>query len=82
MPQIVGFLKSGKLITANNAILALSEIARNNPEYLDKIIKELLKIEDYNFETSECKNIAIGKILLALNKLKDQIKKLPLINYE
>lgn len=74
LPQIVGFLKSGKLITANNAILALSEIARNKPEYSDRIIKEFLKIEDYNFDTSECKNIAIGKVLLALGRLKDQIK--------
>lgn len=74
LPQIVGFLKSGKLITANNAILALSEIARNKPEYSDRIIKEFLKIEDYNFDTQECKNIVIGKVLLALDKLKDQIK--------
>lgn len=74
LPQIVGFLKSGKLITANNAILALSEIARNKPEYSDKIIKEFLKIEDYNFDTRECKNIVIGKVLLALDKLNDQIK--------
>lgn len=74
LPQIVGFLKSGKLITANNAILALSEIAHNKPEHSDKIVKEFLKVEDYNFDTSECKNIVIGKILLALNSLKDQIK--------
>lgn len=74
LPQITGFLKSGKLITANNAILALSEIAQNKPEYSGRIIKEFLKIEDYNFDTSECKNIAIGKVLLALDKLKDRIK--------
>lgn len=74
LPQIISFLKSGKLITANNAILALTEIAYNKPKHSDKIIKELFKSENYSFETSECKNIVIGKILLALDRLKDQIK--------
>lgn len=74
LPRILGFLKAGKLITANNAILALTEIAYNKPEHKDKIIKELLKVEDYSFETPECKNIVIGKVLFAFDRLKDQIK--------
>jgi len=74
LPKFISFLKSGELITANNAILALTEIGRNKPKHLDKIIKEILKIEDYKFSTLECRNIAIGKTLFALDQLKNQTK--------
>ena len=74
LPRLIDFLNCGKMITANNTILSLSEIALYKPEYQDKIINELLKVENYNYETVECGNIALGKVILALGKFKDQIK--------
>lgn len=74
LPRLIKFLNGGKMITANNTILGLSEIASHKPEYQDKIIDELLKVENYNYETVECRNIALGKVILALGKFKDQIK--------
>lgn len=74
LSRILGFLKLGQLITANNAILALTAIACNKPKHSNKIIKELLGVKNYGFETSECKNIVIGKVLLAFDRLQDQIR--------
>jgi hypothetical protein len=74
LPRLIDFLNCGKMITANNTILSLSEIASHKPEYKDRIINELLKVENYNYETIECRNIALGKVILALGKFKDQIK--------
>jgi hypothetical protein len=76
MGRIVGLLNTGNMITANHAIMALADIARARPEYQLAITDELLKVERYNYDTVECRNIAIGKVILAIstyfNNLKDQ----------
>ncbi len=72
--RLIGFLNCGKMITANNTILALSEIALNKPEYQEKIFKELIKVEHYNYDTLECRNVALGKVISALSKFKEEIK--------
>ncbi len=74
LPRLIKFLNGGKMITANNTILSLSEIATYKPEYQNRIISELLKVETYNYDTAECRNIALGKVILALGKFKYQIK--------
>ncbi len=74
LPKLIGFLNCGKMITANNTILALSEIALNKPEYQEMIFKEFIKVEQYNYDTLECRNVALGKVILALDKFKDKIK--------
>ena len=74
LPRLIGFLNCGKMITANNTILALSEIALNKPEHQEKIFKEIIKVEHYNYDTLECRNVALGKVVSALGKFKDEIK--------
>jgi len=74
LPRLIDFLNCGKMITANNTILALSEIALNKPEYQEIIFKELIKVEHYNYDTLECRNVALGKVILALGKFKREIK--------
>jgi hypothetical protein len=66
--RIIGFLDAGNMITANHAISALTDIALAKPEHGRKITDELLKVEHYDYETDECRNIAIGKVILALGK--------------
>lgn len=61
--QLIQHLHSGQLITCNHAIFALGLIAQNKKAHRKKIIKELLLVEKDDFETSECRNIAIGKVL-------------------
>lgn len=74
LTKLISFLDCGKMITANNTILTLSEIALNNPEYQEMIFKELIKVEHYNYDTQECRNVTLGKVVLALGKFKDKIK--------
>jgi len=76
MGRIVGLLNTGNMITAHHAIAALTDIALARPEYQPAISNELLKVEHYNYDTVECRNITIGKVILAIstyfNNLKDQ----------
>jgi len=76
MPRLVAMLNTGNMITANNAIAALADIALARPEYRPKITDELLRVERYDYDTVECRNIAIGKAILAIgtyfNALEDK----------
>ena len=74
IPRLIKLLNSGKLITANHAIFALTNIVLSKPENKDKMIRELIKIEHYNYDTVECRNIATGKVILALDKFGEQIR--------
>jgi hypothetical protein len=72
--KLVGFLNAGKLITANNATMALSGIAIAKPQYQKQITKELLRVEHYDYDTDECRNIAIGKVIEAIGSYSGQLK--------
>lgn len=74
LPKLYAFLSCGELITANNTINALGKIGRAFPEEQAKITSLLLKIERAAFETDECRNIAIGKSILALQMFVDPAK--------
>jgi len=71
--RLVGFLNAGKLITANNATMALASIAIAKPQYQKQITKELLKVEHYEYDTDECRNIAIGKVIEAIGSYSSQL---------
>ena len=71
LKKMYGFLAGGELITANNAIAALGKIARAFPEERKRIVAQLLGIERQSFDTDECRNIAIGKAILALGMCCD-----------
>jgi hypothetical protein len=64
---LAGFLRGGRLIAANHAISAASTIARTKPAFQERILRELLAVEGYSFETDECHNIALGKVLDAIH---------------
>lgn len=72
--RLVGFLNAGKLITANNATMALAGIAITKPQYQKQITEELLKVEHYDYDTDECRNIAIGKVIEAIGSYSSQLK--------
>ncbi len=76
MDKLFELLSAGNMITAHHAITALTDIALAKPEYKAKITNELLKVEHYNYDTDECRNIAIGKVILAIstyfNNLEDK----------
>ena len=72
--RLVGFLNAGRLITANNATMALATIAIAKPQYQKQITKELLKVEHYDYDTDECRNIAMGKVIEAIGSYSSQLK--------
>jgi hypothetical protein len=71
LPKLYAFLSGGELIAANHAIAALANIGRAFPREQKKITANLLAIEDAVFKTDECRNIAIGKTILALATFLD-----------
>jgi hypothetical protein len=65
--KLVALLNTGNMITANHAIMALANIVMARPEHQPKITDELLKVESYNYGTDECRNIAMGTVIRALD---------------
>ncbi len=74
MGEFFMLLDSGNLITAAHTITTLANIALAKPEHRQRITEELLKVEHYSYETDECRNIAIGKVILALSSYFDQLQ--------
>jgi len=72
--RLFGLLHTGNMITANHAINALADIASAEPEYQEEITEELLKVESYDYDTAECRNICIGKVILAIGKYFDNLE--------
>ncbi|MBI3194963.1 MAG: hypothetical protein HYZ34_10950 [Ignavibacteriae bacterium] len=73
LKRMFTFLHERKLITAAHAISALGTIVQANPEHRKSIITQLLKTESYTYETEECKNIVMGKVIVALNNFADEL---------
>lgn len=67
--KLEGFLQGGKLITANHAIAALGQIALSKPTCRDRVVQDLLNVERVVYETDECHNIALGKVVDAFESL-------------
>src|SRR5215469_9393785 len=61
-------LNCGKMITVNHTIECLMNICMVKPEHKNKTTKELLKINNYEYDSEECKNIIYGKMIEAFDK--------------
>jgi hypothetical protein len=70
---LFSLLNTGDMITANHAISALTDIALAKPEYIPEITSEMLRVEHYNYGTVECRNIAIGKVILSIGTYFDKL---------
>ncbi len=65
----LAFIRGGNLISAANAIQGAGCIAYSRPDLLRRILPVLLAVESATYETPECRNVAIGQTLAALEKL-------------
>ncbi len=74
MGKLFGLLNAGNMITAHHAITALTDIALARPEFQAEITNELLRVEHYNYDTVECRNISIGKVILAISTCFSQLE--------
>jgi hypothetical protein len=75
------------MITAANIIGSSVVIARAKPALTREIIRELLRVEKANYlikgnPSPECRNVAIGHVINAFDKLYDQIgNKTEVVNF-
>jgi hypothetical protein len=74
MGRLFGLLSAGNMITAHHVITALTDIALAKPEYKAEITSELLRVEHYHYDTDECRNITIGKVILAISTYFDELE--------
>jgi hypothetical protein len=74
IPQLVYFLHSGKLTVSAQSMFALSCIAKNKPQYKELIFNEIICINNNEYESFDCKNIAIGKAIDFFSKFKMEAK--------
>jgi len=73
----LAFIRCGNLISAANAIQGAGKIAQCRPDLLGRIVPALLEVEDAAYETSECRNVAIGQTLDALRSLGPNVCRRP-----
>jgi len=57
------------LVTAANAIQGAGRIAAARPDLKDRIVSDLLGVENATYGTAECRNVAIGQVLTVLAAL-------------
>jgi hypothetical protein len=62
------------MITAANVIGGGARIARAKPHLADRIAAEVLKVGRARYQTSECRNVAIGHAIVALGEFLDLIE--------
>ena len=62
------------MITAANTIRGAGKIASAKPRFADKIVRALLQVEAANFQTPECRNVALGHVLQSLDLFFEQIR--------
>lgn len=72
--RLIRFLGRGEMIAANHAVRALGKVARGIPAFGPKIIPALLKVENRRYETPECRNIVLGKVLETFRNLPERVR--------
>jgi hypothetical protein len=66
-------IKGPTLIVAANIIGGAARIALAKPELSDRIAQELLKVESAQYQTDECRNIALGQAITSFDEFYGQI---------
>lgn len=70
--ELIHYVRSGQLIVCSHAIFSLGLIAGNKPEKRSEIINELLAVSNNAFDSDDCKDIAIGKVLITLKNFIEE----------
>jgi hypothetical protein len=71
-----------ELIAAANTIQGAAEIARAKPQLAGRIAREILKVSRAEYATPECRNIAAGHAIQALDRFFDHLpKKKPVLDF-
>jgi hypothetical protein len=62
------------MITAANTIVGGARIALAYPDWADRIAAEILKVSRARYQTTECRNVAIGHAITAFSEFYDLLK--------
>jgi len=78
IPTLISFVTDGSLITAANAVAALSLIAKNKPRFKEEILKALFSVEKATYynkgaPSPECRNVVLGHVLASLPNFGEDI---------
>ena len=63
------------MITAANVIGGAGKIARAKPHLADKIARALLRVEKANYQTGECRNVALGHTIASFDLFFEHLDK-------
>ncbi len=70
------------MITSANVLGGATKIALAKPELTERITKELLKVEKAKYQTTECRNVALGHTIKSFDQFFDQIiDKKPVVKF-
>ncbi len=76
------FMKDPEMTTAANVSKGSATIAKVKPYLREKIVNQLLTVSHQHYKTVECKNILIGHVITALDKMfKDTENKKPVLDF-
>ena len=62
------------MITAANVIHGAGKIAQAKPRLADQIAQALLRVEAANYQTTECRNVALGHAIESLESFFGQVR--------
>lgn len=72
LPTYYDLLSDDVMITAAHAVEGLGVIAKHQPQYQNEITKQLSRVRTIK-RNAECKNILLGKVILAYGGYVDQV---------
>jgi len=68
-------ITGSEMIAAANTMQGAAEIARAKPHLADRIAKEILKVSRAHYATPECRNVAAGHAIRALDRFFEHVQK-------
>ena len=71
--RYLDLISGSNMITAANAIRGSATIAAAKPHLAKRIASRIMGVEHADYATPECRNVAIGHALLALEELAGQL---------
>jgi len=80
--RFYAFMTDPGMTTAANVSKGSPTIAKAKPYLKERIAEQLLRVADTEYKTEECKNILIGHVISALDKILGQLEnKKPVVDF-
>ena len=69
LDRYLSLITGPNMISAANAIRGAAVIAQAKPHLLERIVTQIMRVERTDYATPECRNVAVGHALRALEEL-------------